>query len=120
MSKKIPAIHAHSDLEKAALAWLNRRAADYDDGWKGAARDLFHSGCSSGVVSELIYNNDCDKFTRKHLVDILQLWEELWEEMGELPLPRKKDGMNLDTTWLAWMGFEEAARRVTSRAGYDD
>ena len=119
-SKKISAIHAHTTLEKAVLRWINRRASDYDNGWKGATKDLFHGGCSSGIVSELIYNKDCDRFARRHLSDILALMEEYCDNMGEAPTPNRRDGMQFDTTWLAWSGFEMAAHNVVNRAEQDE
>ena len=117
---RIPARFAETALERFALRWINRKAEGYDDGWKGAAADLFHGGCSSGIVSELIYNTDCEKFARKHLVDILEVMSDYADNVGEYPTPDRRSGLQFDTTWLAWTGFEMAARRVVDRMEQDE
>lgn len=115
--KRIPSHMADTALERWVVRWINRRAASYDDGAAGAIRDAQH-GCSSGIVSELIYNRDCAKFTRRHLADILAALETYHEETGEDIRPNRKEGQSLDETWLAWVGFELALSAVASRAGY--
>lgn len=115
--KRIPSDVAETALERWVVRWINRQAANYDDGAAGAIRDAQH-GCSSGIVSELIYNRDCAKFARKHLSDILALLDDYADSMGEPLAPNRKQGYELDETWLAWVGFELALDRVASRAGY--
>jgi hypothetical protein len=114
-SKKIPVRCAETALERAALRWINRKADGYADGWKGAYADLCRGGCSSGIVSELIYNVDCERFARRHLVDILAIMEDVADNTGEAPTPNRRDGMTFDATWLAWYGFEHAAGNVAER-----
>jgi hypothetical protein len=113
----IPAACATNALETAALEWLNERGAEYDNGAAGPAAELFEHGCISGMVSELIYHVDCIAFAKLHLVDIMEALDTYADDMGEPLLPRK--GMMWNCDWLAWAGFELAARAVCDRAGLD-
>jgi len=117
-SKKIPTNLAETAIERNALAWLNRQGEGYEDGWRGAAKDLFYGGCSSGMVSHLIYTTDCEAFAKRHISDILEMWQDDTDNIGERPMPA--NGSDLDLNWLAWYGFETAARNVVSRAEQQD
>jgi len=125
MAKRIPAEMAKTRLEKVALQWLNREGADYEDGAKGAYKDLMEGGCASGIVSadpQLVYYVDTAKFYRQHHEEIDKMLEELCEDTGETPAklfdragwdtsdPLARKGTNINL--LAWFGFEEAAKRV--------
>lgn len=128
-SKRIPKQENETKLERVARVWLNSRAADYGDGWRGAYKDLEYGGCSSGMVGKLIYTADCVRFYRKHRKDINALLTDTLSDTGntiaelfgdkwdaEDPLAQEDSNQNL----LAWFGFEEAARNVAMRNGYDD
>jgi hypothetical protein len=127
--KRIALKYATTKLERAALRWINGRAADYETGAAGAVKDLLCGGCQSGMVSELIYYRDTVKFYRKHKTDISALLKDVLENSGckgpaelfgdkwESNDPLASDDMNQNL--LAWFGFEEAARNVCSRAGLD-
>lgn len=81
------------------------------------AKDLFYRDCISGIVSELIYSRDCEAFAKRHLADSMEALDDYAGEMGEPVTPRK--GMNWNFDWLAWAGFELAARKVCDRAGIE-
>jgi hypothetical protein len=115
--KIIAASHATNPLELAALEWLNERGADYENGAEGPAAELFQHGCISGIVSDLIYHVDCIAFAKLHLVEIMEALDEYADEVGEPLLPH--NGMNWNCDWLAWAGFELAARKVCDRAGIE-
>jgi hypothetical protein len=129
MAKRIKKQEGETKLERVARVWLNSRAADYGDGWRGVYADLEHGGCSSGMVNNLIYTVDCVKFYRRHRADINDLIREAFEStefysfdklFGDKwdatdPLANEDPNQNL----LAWFGFEEAARNVANRAGYE-
>jgi len=108
---------ARTKLERAVARWLNRTAREYESGVEGVARDLFTGGCASGFVTHLIYTRDSERFALRHMVDILDLMQEDTGETGERPQPR--DGADVDLNWLAWYGFESAARRVLDQAGVE-
>lgn len=128
-SKRIPKPEQESKLERVVRYWLNNQGADYDDGWRGAYKDLAHGGCSTGVVGKLIYYADTVRFYKKHQAEIDALLKENLDSTGlsiaELfgdrwdkddPLARDHFNQNL----LAWFGFEETARRIADANGYDD
>jgi hypothetical protein len=117
--QQIAASCATTDLERAALDWLNEEGSDHSDGVAGAARDLFRGGCKSGIVADLIYTSDCLEFVREHLADILELLRELADETGEEPKTDTERGHRWGADWLAWIAFEEAAQRVCERAGVE-
>lgn len=122
--KRIPRSAATTKLERAALQWLNDKGTDYDDGAAGAAHDLFYGGCSSGIVSHLVYTVDCEKFARQHIEDIFNLAQDQAEEFGNKNAFELLAGCNgadngSSLNFLAWYGFEEAARNVCNRAGIE-
>jgi len=113
--REIEEIHGETQLDAAVREWVNRQAGV--TGVAGVARDLFTGGCASGYVGELIYTRDSERFALRHMVDILAMWQEDADEFGARPMPSK--GTDLDLNWLAWYGFEAAARRLFSRAGVE-
>ncbi len=129
LPKKLPASLAKTPLEKKVLSWLNKTGEDYDNGWVGAYDDLMQGGCQSGIVGELIYTKDTVAFYKKYKDEIKALVVEMMDDMGakspaelfgkdwdeEDPFVDGVDNQNL----LAWFGFEETARRLADRAGYD-
>ena len=116
-TKHIHAEHATNPLEEAARRWLNYKGRGYDYGAAGAYRDLTYGGCSSGIVSDLIYTSDCERFAKRHIADILAQWQSDTDDLGERPMPAK--GKELNLGWLARYGFERAAQSVASRAGIE-
>lgn len=125
MSNKIK-LNPTTKLERAVAKWLRSQGRDYDDGIKGAARDLFHGGCASGVVSDLIYYTDTVKFYKRHADEIDGLIKTFCDDTGctlnDLngwddtdPLGREIYNRNV----LAWFGFEQTARNLCNEAGLD-
>ena len=130
MAKRIKAQANETNLERAARLWMNDKGTDYSDGWRGAYKDLEYGGCSSGMVSDLIYYNDTKRFYARHRADISTLLFEQLDSTGfdgpgalfgdkwdkEDPLALEQSNQNL----LAWFGFEESARNVAYANGYDN
>lgn len=122
-------LHTETKLERHVAKWLNSRAADYESGIEGVAKDLFYGGCQSGMVNELIYYQDTVKFYKKYKQDIHTLLRDLLDSVGvegpmglfgekwdkDDPLADETSNQNL----LAWFGFEEAARILCDRADMD-
>jgi hypothetical protein len=127
-SRKIPRQENESKLTRVVRFWLNNEGRNYDDGWKGAYRDLEHGGCQSGMVSHLIYYTDTVRFYRRHRTEIEAMLAQMLSDMGysspaELfgnkwdaddPLASAQLNQNL----LAWFGFEETARELAMQNGY--
>ena len=113
-------------LERHVANWLRERGKDYNSGIEGVAKDLEYGGCSSGMVSHLIYTKDCAAFYRRHMAEIDTLLKDTLSDcgggVGELfaragwddsdPLAREDWNQNI----LAWFGFEETARSLMGRA----
>jgi len=126
-TKRIEREHAETELERAALRWLNSEAKERDDGVEGVVSDLSQGGCASGMVGDLIYYRDTLPFYRRHREDIGRMLAESCADSGCSPWELlsgfdKEDPLALDTAnqnLLAWFGFEEAVHRVCSRARID-
>ncbi len=108
--------------------------SSYDDPWKWLD-DLARHGCSSGMVSGLIYYNETSKFYQEHKTEI---WEQLAEDadshgtsimemLGEIQCFRE-NVTDEDTfeNYMAWYAYEAAAQALIDRHenpesyGYDD
>jgi hypothetical protein len=119
---------AESKLEKAVASWVVRRMDDYDGSAAGVFRDLFYGGCESGIVGDLVYYSDSVPFYEKHREDIWALALEQADDMGAGNVFAHLAGLNHHepntydqiANFLAWYGFEEAARRLAGRLGLDD
>lgn len=111
---------AKTGLEKAVAKWLCDKADDYDGDPCGPMRDLFHGGCSSGMVGGLCYYTDTTKFYEKHKEDIWTLAIDRAEEYGSRNVFAFLSELNHNEpgdcsqvyNFLAWFGFEEAAREI--------
>lgn len=120
---------AESQLEKTIARWASRKADDYGGDVAGVFRDLFYGGCASGMVGGMVYYCDTVRFFEVHAQEILAMAHEQAEEMGHpnvfaflADLQGAADVNDYDqfANLLAWYGFEEAARRLAQRAGYED
>lgn len=106
------------NLRDEVQAWLN----DYEiDERKTALEDLLQHGCSSGMVSSLIYYDDTVAFYERHIVEINETLAEMLAETGAEHTAQllrdwdSADPLALDTNnrnLLAWFGFESAALRL--------
>lgn len=128
MSKKrIATDKCETALDRAVARVINRHAADYDDGAEGYINDVMRGGCQSGIVGDLIYYTDTLKFYKRHREDISGLVKEMQESTGEsisnlLRDFDKNDPLCLETSnqnLLAWFGFEETARILADRMGWE-
>jgi hypothetical protein len=89
--------------------------------------DLMHGGCSSGMVSGLIYYSETIPFYHRHKLEISGLLVDMGYETGlhphELlvgwddndPLALDDQNQNL----LAWFGFEETCRKIADENGIE-
>lgn len=68
-------------------------------------KDIITHGCISGMVGNLIYHDDTEKFFISYMADIFELFNEVQEELGEYPFSTP---LNADT--MAWFGYEETVR----------
>lgn len=128
-SKRISKLENETNLQRVVRVWLNSTGRDYENGWRGAYKDLEYGGCQSGMVGRLIYYRDTVKFYKHHQSEIDVLLKEMLESTGSSiaglfgdkwdaddPLAREHLNQNL----LAWFGFEETARNIAQANGYED
>ena len=97
--------------------------------YKSLLKDILYNGLQSGVVSELIYYSDTIKWYKKHRAEIKKMLYELMSQYGtnnlndvfgskwdsEDPFAEDTSNQNL----LAWFSFEETAREIADRLGYE-
>lgn len=108
-----------SSLESHVAEWLIEQAENYEDGLKSVFTDLFYGGCQSGFVSHLIYSADCRKFICEHMTEIEDVIIEMTENLGAEPLGAILFKSHFSFDHLAWLVFEETARSIGIRSGFD-
>jgi hypothetical protein len=67
-------------------------------------RDVLTYGCSSGIVTSLIYYTDTKRFFIKHMDEIFNVLNESIQEESRLS--------ELDTNKMAWFGYEWAISEI--------
>ena len=121
------ALQPETAIEREVAQWVKETAADdYDGEVVDVFDDLFRGGCASGMVSDMIYYSDTLDFFARHFAEINDRVRSWTEDMGEPvslwlrgwddsdPLAAGTNNKNL----LAWFGFEDAARDLAMREGY--
>jgi hypothetical protein len=96
-------------LEKYVISYI-LRTNETDDDIKCFFNDLTQGGCQSGFINDLIYYNDTHTFAKKYAEEIAEILDEIKDETGEEFGNYKTDRLNT----LAWLGFEETARHLSS------
>jgi len=71
--------------------------------------ELLHHGCSSGMISKLIYYYDTHKFYDKHYNEIEEIRDEYEDSLGQ-PLSIRGDLKN----FFSWFAFEQTAYQIWS------
>lgn len=71
--------------------------------------DLAYGGCSSGMMGEFVYTDDCKKFYLKHMDDLESYKRDLEEDLGE----SITDDDLTHAEIVTWLVVEEVARRVS-------
>lgn len=97
--------HNYSELRRKVATMLIDQLEGYDTPLQ-MFEDLMH-GCESGIVGSLIYYVDTHAFAKEYIEDIMELYQDMTDNLGEAP---KMEGDALN--WLAWFGFEETARNI--------
>lgn len=129
MSKLISEIAKENKLKADVVNILKRKVKDYDNDYKSLLKDILYSGLQSGIVSDLVYYSDTIKWYKKHRAEIKKMLYELMSSYGtnnltdifgnkwdqEDPFAEDTNNQNL----LAWFSFEETAREIADRLGYE-
>jgi hypothetical protein len=98
------------ELRKQVHDIVDCHSVDYDDGKKGFLGELSKHGCISGMVTELIYYNDTEKFTTSHREAIMELLaDDIDNGMLDADTIAKAIQGGAFDNWLAWYSFERIA-----------
>jgi hypothetical protein len=128
LAKRLRKPEQETRIEREVRLWLNDKGRDYDNGWRGAYRDLAYGGCSSGIVSTLIYNRDTHAFFERHkdainvmVAEALADFGRAMGRMSDLFISWDNDDpLALESTnrdYLAWFAFERTAFNIASQNG---
>lgn len=103
-------------LEKKVAEIIINKVEEYadtsDSSVKSFFKELFQQGCVSGMISELIYYEDTEKFYDKFYKEIEDLIYDWEEETGEtVTVPHGDNRKN----YLAWWGFERMAMLIADK-----
>lgn len=119
---------AKTPLEKRIVSILKYNLQDYDN-LKSLIKDVLYNGLQSGIISDLIYYNDTLAFYKRYKKEIDVLLKDIMNETGaNSPADvfgnkwDKEDWSITDTNnrnLLAWFGFEEKARELADKLGYE-
>lgn len=85
---------------------LDCNASD-DDEIKNYIENVLTYGCVSGMVSGLIYYADTQAFFNRHQDEIFEIYNELLSEGMEF-------NQEINSNFLAWLGYEETIRRIAN------
>ena len=127
--KLLSQIAKESKLKKDVINILNRKVKSYDNNYKSLLKDILYNGLQSGIISELIYYSDTLKWYSKHKNEIKNMLRESMYNYGTNN-PAELFGKNWDQddpfiedtsnkNLLAWFSFEESAREISDRLGYE-
>lgn len=119
---------AKTPLEKRIVSILKYKLQDYDN-LKSLMEEVLQYGLQSGIISDLIYYNDTLAFYKRYKKEIDILLKDIMNESGANS-PADIFGKKWDNEdWsvqdtnnknlLAWFGFEEKARELADKLGYE-
>ncbi len=91
-------------LKGVARELLNKVRSEGEEEVKLYIQDVLMYGCSSGIVTSLIYCTDTKKFFTKYMDEILEILNESIQEGSGLS--------ELDTNRMAWFGYEWAISEI--------
>jgi hypothetical protein len=122
--ENIEKLKGKSALTDYVLDYVLEQWDDYDNK-TDIFMDVLEHGCQSGIVSSLIYYDDTTKFYDNYKAEINALLYEVMQETGIYnPLELfgdkwdREDPLALDVlnkNLLAWFGFEETLRAISSK-----
>jgi len=127
--KLLTQIAKESKLKADVVKILLSKGKDYDQYYKNLFEDILYNGLQSGIIPELVYYSDTLKWYNKHKAEIKMMLREAMMNYGTNN-PADLFGRNWDqddpfvedTTnknLLAWFSFEETAREIADRLGYE-
>jgi hypothetical protein len=91
-------------LKEVVRELLDKIKDEGEEETKLYIRDVLTYGCSSGIVTSLIYYTDTKKFFIEHMDEIFNVLNESIQEESRL--------LELDTNKIAWFGYEWAISEI--------
>ena len=70
-------------------------------------------GANTGCVSSLTYTSDCREFVKRHIDEVLEIYNEIIAESGDIP-------NELDVNYLAWLAFESICSLIKNNENIED
>ena len=115
LSKKdlwIMILNTSSELEAEVLDIILNEVEE-DEEVDKYLDNVLEYGCQSGCVSSLIYHKDCEKFVKKHLSEVLDIYNETRECSSGIP-------EELTVDYLAWLAFESVCSIIKNNENLDN
>lgn len=82
--------------------------------------EIINYGCVSGIVSELIYYYQTEKFFNRHKDEINEMAHELSEDIYGNPYEIYNNMQyECSKNTMAWFGFEEMTMRIANDLGIE-
>lgn len=85
---------------------------DTDEEVQNYLMNVYKHGGVSGAITSLIYHKDCEEFTKQHLSEILDIYNEAKEFLDP------KEEVTVDT--LAWLGYQTIVNILLSEEPLND
>mgnify|MGYP003297021156 CR=1 FL=1 len=111
LKRELKKLKSESDLRNRVIKIALDNIDRYEDGTK-YFEDILSYGCQSGLVSELIYYYQTEKFFDQYADEIFELYNELVSECGQIDMELNKNN-------LSWLAFEETLRSLYYDLGYE-
>jgi len=112
-------------LKKYVVEYVLEEFNNYDD-IKDFFKDLSYGGCSSGMISDLIYYKDTSDFFDNYEDEIEDLITLNMDRFGIETRPLFINSLNgsaeniaQEKNLLSWFAFEEVARDLSEELGFE-
>lgn len=111
LKRKLENLKSESELKNKVIEIALDNIDRYEDGLD-YFDDILTYGCQSGMVSELIYYYQTEKFFDQYADEIFELYNELVSECGQIDMELNKNN-------LSWLAFEEIIRDLYNEIEFD-
>lgn len=103
-----------NSFKKSVINDCIEKVKEYDRG-EGYFEDLMRGGCVSGMVGKLICTGDIKEYFKKYIDEIMEFYQELKEEFGEIENRHGTD----EITFITWLCYEEMTRKIGQEIGIE-
>lgn len=100
-----------SELMKDVIDDILEQHGDTDEEVQSYLQNVYQYGGQSGAITSLIYHDDTEEFTKHHLTEILDIYNETLEF---------NNNKELSVDYLAWLGYETIVNIILSEEPIDD